>query len=228
MKIAQMSLDDRPREKMERFGARSLSSAELLAVILRAGTREYNAVDLSRIILAGAGGSLVRLSCSSPQELCVSKGMGKGKALSVLAALELGRRMMGEKPSPEGQLIVSAEDVYDLMHPFLKGLDHEECWAIYLGRSARLKGEELLSTGNDISTTLDAADVARRAVTHKVRRMVLVHNHPSGDPSPSSQDLRLTGEVKKALGLFRIGLVDHLILSDGAFYSFSRGVMSVR
>ncbi len=228
MKMAELNLDDRPREKMAARGAAALSTAELLAVIIRTGTVDLNAVDVARNLLAGADGSLLRLSRQGLREFCARKGIGREKALSVLAALELGRRMLAEAPQQEGLLITSADDVFNLMSPLLKGLDHEQCWALYLNRGARLTGKECLSRGNDISTVLDAAEVARKAVAAKARRIILVHNHPSGDPTPSPQDIRLTGEVKRALGLFGIVLVDHIILSDGAFFSFSREVVSAR
>lgn len=227
MKIASLNLDDRPREKMESKGAGSLSVAELLAIILRAGTPEMNAVELARKALASAEGSLVKLSQTSPSELCRCRGIGKGKALSVLAALEIGRRMMLEASRP-GNFVLSADDVFAAMFPLLKGLDHEECWAIYLNRGGHETGRERLSSGNDFSTDLDAAEVARRAVAHKARRLVLVHNHPSGNPAPSPSDIDITGSVKRALSLFRIQLVDHIIVSDGAFFSFSRETVTTK
>lgn len=228
MKMAELNFDDRPREKMAARGAAALSTAELLAVILRTGTVNLNAMDVARNLLAGADGSLLRLSRQSLREFCTRKGVGREKALSVLAALELGRRMLSEVPSSEGLLMTSPDDIFNLMSPVLKGLDHEQCWALYLNRGARLTGRECLSRGNDFSTELDAAEVARKAVAAKARRMILVHNHPSGDPTPSPQDIRLTGEIQRALRLFRIDLVDHIILSDGAFYSFSREVVSAK
>lgn len=228
MKMAQMNLDDRPREKMEARGAAALSSAELLAVILRTGTRERNAVELAREMLAGAGGSLVKLSQVSPQEMCMRKGIGKGKALGVLAALEIGRRMMLEGPLSGVTAVLSPDEVYDRMLPQLKGLDHEECWALYLTRGGQEAGRERLSSGNDCSTDLDAADLARRAVARKAKKMILVHNHPSGHPMPSPSDIRITQHVKRALELFHITLLDHVIITDGAFFSFSRETTTVR
>ncbi len=222
MKISEWNLDDRPREKMERCGAGGLGNAELLAVILRSGARDLNAVDLARNILAEAGGTLTRLSQVPMADLCAARGIGKGKALSVMAALELGRRMMVENTGPGGLLIVSPEDVYDLMIPYLKGQEKESCWAVYLNRGGRVKGKERLSAGNDVSTGLDASDVARRAVVAKARRLILVHNHPLGDPTPSPSDIRLTAAVRQALKVFGIELEDHVIISDGAFFSFSR------
>ena len=222
MKIAEWTLADRPREKMERHGAETLGNAELLAVILRSGTREVNVVDLARNVLASAGGTLTGLSRIPPDEMRAIKGMGKGKALSVLAALELGRRMMRESLPEEGVLIVSPDDIYDLMYPRLKGLEREQCLAVFLNRGGRVTGEERLSSGSDGSTDLDPADVARRAVAARARSVVLVHNHPSGDPTPSPSDIRLTQGVKQALRLFGIKLLDHVIISDGAFFSFSR------
>ena len=132
MKMSDWTLDDRPREKMERAGVGALGNAELLAVILRSGARDLNVVDLARNILSGAGGTLTRLSQVSMADLCKKKGVGKGKALSVLAALELGRRMMAENAGPGGGMIVSPDDVYDLMIPYLKGQEKESCWVIYL------------------------------------------------------------------------------------------------
>ena len=213
---------------MERCGAGALSNAELLAVILRSGTRNLNVVDLARNILAGAGGTLTRLSQITLPDLCAGKGVGKGKALSVLAALELGRRMMAENSAPGGVLIVTPDDVYDLMIPYLKGQEKESCWAVYLNTGGRVTGKERISSGNEGSTGLDAAEVARKAVAAKARRLVLVHNHPTGDPTPSPSDVRLTSAVKSALKLFNIELTDHVVISDGAFFSFSRAAMTAR
>ena len=214
--------DDRPREKMMESGAQALSNAELLAVILRSGTREMNVVDLARNLLAEGGGTLTKLSRVPPEMLCGIKGVGPGKALSVLAALELGRRMMQENTASSGTMITSPVDIYHLMIPLMKGLEHEQCWAVWLGRGARVLGKEMLSEGDDGSTGLDASAVARKAVAAKARRVILVHNHPTVDPSPSPADLRLTAEIKKALQLFRIELTDHVIMADGAFFSYSR------
>ena len=188
---------------------------------------ESRTMELAREVLASADGSLVKLSQASPAELCVCKGIGKGKALSVLAALEIGRRMMLEASSA-GIFVLSPDDVYDTMLPQLKGLDHEECWAIYLNRGGHETGREQLSSGNDFSTDLDAAAIARRAVARKAKRVILVHNHPSGNPAPSTSDIDMTGSVEKALALFQIKLLDHIIVSDGAFFSFSRETMTTR
>ena len=228
MKIAEWNLDDRPREKMERSGASALGNAELLAVILRSGARDLNVVDLARDILSGAGGTLTRLSQVSMADLCVRKGVGKGKALSVLAALELGRRMMAENTGAGGMLIVTPDDVYNLMIPYLKGQENESCWVVYLNNGGRVTGKERISSGNERSTDLDPAEVARRAVAAKARRLVLVHNHPTGDPTPSPADVRLTAAIKNALKLFRIEMTDHVIISDGAFFSFSRAEVTAR
>ena len=222
MKMKDLGRDDRPREKMMESGAQALSNAELLAVILRSGTREMNVVDLARNLLAEGGGTLTKLSRVPPEMLCWIKGVGPGKALSVLAALELGRRMMQENTASSGTMITSPVDIYHLMIPLMKGLEHEQCWAVWLGRGARVLGKEMLSEGDDGSTGLDASAVARKAVAAKARRVILVHNHPTGDPSPSPADLRLTAEIKKALQLFRIELTDHVIMADGAFFSYSR------
>ena len=213
---------------MERAGAGALGNAELLAVILRSGARDLNVVDLARNILSGAGGTLTRLSQVSMADLCKKKGVGKGKALSVLAALELGRRMMAENAGPGGGMIVSPDDVYDLMIPYLKGQEKESCWVIYLNNGGRVTGKERLSTGDEGSTALDAAEVARKAVAAKARRLILVHNHPTGDPTPSPADVRLTAAVKNALKLFKIEMTDHIVLSDGAFFSFSRAATTTR
>ena len=228
MKMSEWNLGDRPREKMEQCGSEALGIAELLAVILRSGTRDLNVVDLARNILSGAGGTLTRLSQVSMADLCGRKGVGKGKALSVLAALELGRRMMAENTGPGGVLVVTPDDVYDLMLPYMKGREKESCWAVYLNNGGRVTGKERLSSGSDSSTDLDPAEVARRAVAAKARRLILVHNHPTGDPTPSPADVRVTAAVKNALKLFKIELTDHVVLSDGAFFSFSRAELTPR
>ena len=217
--IKQWQAEERPREKMLAKGCGSLTAAELIAVLIRSGSASSTAVDTARQILALADNQLTILSRMNPEQLCRVPGVGITKALSVIAAAELGRRIAGES----GELlpaITSSEQAASIAIPMLKGLRHEECWVLFLSSSNRLLAKECLSRGNDASTSVDTKRLARRAVEKGASGVILVHNHPSGNPTPGAADIRTTEQVRSALHLFEINLIDHLIVAGNNYFSF--------
>jgi len=215
-------MDDRPREKMREKGASALSNSELLAVILRSGTAEMNVIDLARSLLAKGGGTLNGLSNMSIERMMGEQsGIGFGKASAIAAALELGKRYVLEDNTLSKESIISPEMVYKIMIPIMKGLKREECWALFLNRANYLITKELLSIGGLDKTTLDNKVIVKRALDNYAGNVILVHNHPSGNPHPGSSDIRATSSLKEALRPFDIALMDHVIVSDGCYYSFA-------
>ena len=221
MKMLEISMDERPREKLALRGAEALSNSELLAVILRSGSREENVMEMARHLLADAGGSLTGLFAMTSDRMSDIKGLGKCKAASVLAALELGKRFFREEAPSARTPITSPSLVYRTVLPFLKGLTHEECWVLYLNTSNLLVGRARISTGASDQTTMDIKQTVRLALDKKAAGMVLVHNHPSGNPHPSEADLRFTEELHNAAALFDICLLDHIIVCNDCYYCFS-------
>lgn len=221
MKIKELAADERPREKMLAKGAAALSNAELIAILLRSGTVRRNAVDTARVLLSAAGGTLASLSALSLERLCAEEGIGPGKAATLLAALELGRRFFQEAAAGPRRAITAPEMVYRLMLPLLKGLDHEECWILYLNRSHYVLSQEKLFDGGLCETVMDAQVVVRRALERRASGVILIHNHPSGNPRPGSADVRATRGLKQALGALGLSLYDHIVVSDDCFFSFA-------
>ena len=218
--IKLLHAEERPREKLMSKGASALTCAELIAILLRSGHANLNAIDLSREILLKAGNSLNILSTFTAQQLMRINGVGQAKALSILAAFELGRRMAVEIPEPMPQ-IHSSIQVNGIMSPIISNLPHEECWVLYLNRSNRLIGKERVSQSGISSTIFDIRIIVKKAVEHLATGIILVHNHPSGNPRPSGEDMRQTEALRDAAALFDISLTDHIIISKNKFYSFS-------
>lgn len=221
MKIKDLCVDERPREKMLGKGASSLSNAELIAILLRTGTERKNALEVAQMLLNMAGGSLTKASRMSVNELCRIDGIGPGKAVTIGAALELGRRLCSEVPDSRKIIIHQPADVYRELIPIMRGLHHEECWIIYLARNNRIISKERLSIGGQSETIVEVKSVVRRALDVRAASVIISHNHPSGDPHPGNADIRLTQNLKKALETFDISLVDHVIFADGRYYSFA-------
>ena len=221
MKIKDLCADERPREKMLGKGASALSNAELLAILLRTGTEGRNALEVAQILLSAAGGSLTAASRMSVSELCRIDGIGTGKAVTIGAALELGKRLCSEVPDVRKNIIHSPADVYGELSSVLRGLQHEECWILYLSRNNRVISREQLSVGGQSETIVEVKSVVRRALDLRASSLILVHNHPSGDPHPGNADIKLTLNLRKALDTFDISLLDHVIVSDGRYYSFA-------
>ena len=222
MKLKDLIPEDRPRERLLLSGARSLSNSELIAVIIGGGIGGKNASEVARELLSMADGSLMLLASMPVERLITQKGIGQARAVMVAAALELGRRSMQESNSINDSPLTSPELVVQLMLPVLRNLQHEECWALFLNAKNRLIGKEILSTGSLESTVMDTRKVLRRAIEKQSRHVIMVHNHPGGSPEPSDADIRQTDILRKALSAVEIDLLDHVIIGDHKFYSFSQ------
>ena len=221
MKIKELTEGERPRERMLEYGPEALGTGELLAILLRSGTAGESAVELAQRLLALAGGSLVQLSQMPLERLRSLRGLGGTKVLPVIAALELGRRFLSEKSRVEKISIIAPAQVYRLMKPSLKGLETEECWVIYLNSARYIIGREKVSTGGLSATILDVKKIASLALDRKAQSLILVHNHPSGNPRPGSEDLNQTRALRNALDSLSIALLDHIVFCDDCYYSFA-------
>lgn len=218
--ITQLSVDDRPREKMMMHGVRALSNAELLAILIGSGNTEETAIELSQRILNDADNNLNRLGKCDLKELMTYKGIGEAKAITIIAAMELGRRRR-EEDVPERPLLNSSQKVYDYMRQRLVDLPHEEFWAILLNRAGRVIETVMVSKGGTAATTVDVKIILRAAIQSLASAIVLCHNHPSGTCKPSREDELSTQRVKEAAILMNISVVDHIIVCDNSYYSFA-------
>lgn len=202
-------------------GPRGLGSSELLAILLRSGTRGVSAHELAHKLLQSAGGSLVRLSAMPLEKMVSVPGLGPVKAQQIIAALELGRRFMAEMSELKKTPVTAPAQVYSLMLPELKGLTHEEFWVVFLNRSNYVLAKRRMTTGGLSSTIIDSKAVVLDALDLKASSVILVHNHPSGNPRPGVEDIKQTTALKRAVGSVDIGLVDHIIVCDDCYYSFA-------
>ncbi|MBR0533432.1 MAG: DNA repair protein RadC [Bacteroidales bacterium] len=217
--IKQWQAEERPREKMATRGAEALTNAELLAIILHTGDSGHTAVDLARELIDLAGGSLKALSALTPDRMSSLKGIGPAKAVTIAAAVELGKRIALDS-CEELPPIYSSRAVADMMRPQIGNLLHEECWVLYLNRANRLIGKERISYGGVSSTVMDIKIIAKKAVEKLAGSIILLHNHPSGNVTPSSEDKRQTLALRKAVSLFDIDLMDHIIIGNSRYFSF--------
>jgi DNA repair protein RadC len=191
-----------------------------LAILLGSGSREETAVGLSKLILKGSGNNLYELGKRTTAELKKFKGVGEAKAITIVAAMELARRRqlsnILEKPK-----IVSSRDAFNLIAPILVDLPHEEFWILMLNRGNKVIGREKISIGGMASTIVDSKIVFRKAIEKQSTSIILCHNHPSGNLSPSQADIDLTQKLKKGGAIMEIPVIDHLIISDRGYYSFA-------
>ena len=221
MKISDISTSERPREKLLARGPQALGNAELLAILLRTGTRDANVLDLAHRLLSSAQGNLTALAAFRQEELTSLPGIKSDKAATILAAFELGRRFLDEAQAHPKEPIRTPEQVYQIMIPVLKGLKHEECWVLLLNRAQRLIARQPMTRGGSVATTIDIKDIVRIALGHGAQGMILVHNHPSGDPRPGQADLAETKALQKAARSMELTLLDHIIVCDDCYYSFT-------
>lgn len=212
--------EDRPRERMMLHGAVSLSNAELLAILIGSGNTEDSAVELMRKILAHYHNSLGELGKATIEELCRFKGIGPAKAVTIMAAAELGKRRM-EDDKVERRQVRCSKDIYTLFYPLMCDLPIEECWVLLLNQASKVIDRICISRGGLASTQVDVRCVLREALLKRAVAMVLCHNHPSGNTSPSKEDNLLTEAVRKASETMNIRLLDHLIVTDGDYYSYA-------
>ena len=218
--ITQWAEEDRPREKMMMHGASALSNAELLAILIGSGNAEESAVELMRKILNDYHNNLNELGKTSIEELCRYKGIGSAKAISILAASELGKRRK-EETIKERITILSSKDVYECFYPLMCDLPTEECWVLLLNQGSKIIDKTKISAGGLSATAVDVRCILREALLKRASAIVLCHNHPSGNIRPSKDDDLLTKHVAQASECVDIRLVDHIILTDGAFYSYA-------
>jgi len=221
MNIKDMATRDRPRERLEDCGPQSLSTAELMAILVRTGIKGESALDLSQRVLGECSGSLVQLSSMSLDKIREIRGMGGSKALPLIAAFELGRRFFAEGSQTKKCPIISPVQVYNLLKPLMKGLDHEELWVLYLNNARYVVGKCKASVGGLGSTVIDIPSIVRTALDKKASSIIVSHNHPSGNPRPGQEDMKATEMLTKALKPFSISLLDHVVVSDGCYYSFA-------
>ena len=211
---------DRPREKLLNKGKHALSDAELIAILLGSGSREETAVGLAQLILKSVENNLIELGKCSLAELQKFKGIGQAKAITIAAAMELGRRrqMSDIKEKPQ---IRSSRDAYNAIAPILIDLPHEEFWVLMMNRSNLVIARERISSGGFTGTVVDSKMVFIKALERKATGIILCHNHPSGNLKPSDADIALTRKLKKAGEALDISVFDHLIVSIRGFYSFA-------
>jgi len=218
--IKDWSAADRPREKLLLKGSQALSDAELIAILIGSGNRELSAVELSRKILRAASENLHQLARWDIADLMQYKGIGEAKAISIVAALELGRRKALTDPVSQKQLI-SSQQTYQTLHPLIADLNHEEFWVLYLNQNNRLLSKVRISSGGVSATVVDVRMILKKAINQLASVIILAHNHPSGNLKPSKPDIAITEKVKNAAQLFDITLADHLIISQRGYYSFA-------
>lgn len=218
--IKNWSLDDQPREKLRDKGQSALSDAELIAILIGSGNKSESAVDLSKRILASTNNNLNALGTLSLKQLMQFKGIGEAKAISIAAALELGRRRRGETALQKNK-ITSSASVFELMQPLLGDLQHEEFWIVYLNNSNKVIQKSQLSRGGITGTLVDVRLVLKRALEVGATGLILVHNHPSGTLKPSEADKQLTQKLSHASRSLDIKVLDHLIITQKAYFSFA-------
>ncbi|HRH57196.1 MAG TPA: DNA repair protein RadC [Chitinophagales bacterium] len=211
--------EDRPREKLQLKGKQSLSDAELLAIIIGSGNAELSAVELSRQILASVNNDLFELGRKPIDYLLQFKGIGEAKAISIAAALELGRRRAQAESKPQ-EKIISDKLAFEMMSPILSDLPHEEFWIICLNRNNRFISKHKISSGGVAGTVADMKMIFNIALKELASSIILCHNHPSGNLNPSEQDIKLTKNAREAGKLLEITVLDHIIIAHNNYYSF--------
>ncbi len=219
LSINQWAEEDRPREKLMRLGAEALSNAELLAILIGSGSPKESAVELMKRVLNGCNNNLNTLGKRTIHELCQYNGIGEAKAITILAACELGKRRQAEK-AEERKSLGSASAIYEYMHPKMQDLDTEEAWILLMNQNYKLIKAERISHGGITETAVDVRIIIREALLHNATVVAFCHNHPSNNLRPSNDDNRLTQRIKSACDTMRLYFLDHLIITDGAYYSY--------
>ena len=219
LNINQWAEEDRPREKLMRLGPSALTDAELLAILVGSGSTKEDAVTLMRHILADCKNNLNTLGKLTIRDLCKYNGVGEAKAITILAACELGKRRQSGKPEERPDL-GTATLIYNYMHPQLQDLDVEEFWLLLMNQNHRLIKQIRISHGGITETAVDVRIIIREAVLANATMLAICHNHPSGSLRPSPMDNDLTTSIQRACQLMRIKFLDHVIITDGAYYSY--------
>ncbi len=217
--INEWAEEDRPREKLERLGADALSNAELLAILIGSGSSTESAVDLMKRVMNDCNNNLNTLGKKSIRDLTGYKGLGPAKAITILAACEMGKRRQREKVEERLDL-GSATAIYNYMHPCMQDLDMEEAWILMMNQNYKLIKCERISHGGISETAVDVRVIIKSAILNNATILALCHNHPSNNTMASDDDDRLTQRMKKACDIMRIYFADHVIITDGNYYSY--------
>ena len=217
--IKEWAVDDRPREKAMKNGISTLSKSELLAILVGSGNDEESAVDLMKRVLDSCGNSISELARLSVDDLCTFRGIGPAKAISIMAACELWKRR--ENSEGEQVCIASSRDLYNFFHPILCDSPVERCYVMLLNRMNRVVDHVLIGTGGLTATVVDIRLVMREALMKRATAIALCHNHPSGNVRPSREDDKLTENLGQACKVMNIRMLDHIVLADGAYYSYN-------
>ncbi|HNR55292.1 MAG TPA: DNA repair protein RadC [Flavobacteriales bacterium] len=220
LSIPEWSKEDRPRERLLARGAKALSDAELVAILIRSGTPTDSALDLARIILNKAGNDLHKLAAMGVSELMRIHGVGEAKAMSIVAALELGQRRRDLAVS-QRPLIADSRSAFELLQPVLGDLPYEEFWLLLLDRGNRLMNRVKVSQGGMHGTVADPKLIFREALDQRASSVILCHNHPSGQLRPSAEDIQLTRKLVEGGRFLEIQVQDHLIVTSAGYYSFA-------
>lgn len=218
--ICQWAEEDRPREKMMLKGSGALSDAELLAILIGSGNTEESAVELMRRILVSCHNDLNELAHWKVRDFSRFKGFGPAKSITIMAALELGKRRKLQEVK-ERAIIGCSKDIYELFHPLMCDLELEEFWVLLLNQANKVIEPVRISTGGIAGTFVDVRSIFREALLQRATQMAVVHNHPSGNTRPSQEDKALTQRILAAAKTMNIHLIDHLIVCDGQYYSFA-------
>lgn len=218
--IKQWAEEDRPREKLILKGKSALSDAELIGILIGSGTKTMSAVEVAKLILREHNNDLNRIAKLGVKELTKFKGIGEAKAISIVSALELGRRRKDSQPSDK-EYIKSSNDAYQLMKPEMLDLNYEEFWIILLKRNNEVIKKERVSLGGMSGTVVDTKVIMKKALEELASSLILVHNHPSGNRKPSQADITITKKLKEAGRIMDIPVLDHIIFTDDDYFSFS-------
>lgn len=219
--IKEWNDEDKPREKLLNKGRKSLSNAELIAIILGSGNKEESAVELSKRLLNSVDNNLISLGKLSIEKMMSSfKGIGQAKAISIVAVMELGRRRR-ESEVIEKKKIGSSKDIFELFQPNMTDLPYEEFWILLLNRANKIIDKYQISQGGVSGTIADPKIIFRLAITNLASSVILCHNHPSGNIKPSNEDTKLTKKIKLGCELLEIKLLDHIIIGDECYYSYA-------
>tara|TARA_B110000967_G_scaffold80448_1_gene83181 strand:- start:2033 stop:2737 length:705 start_codon:yes stop_codon:yes gene_type:complete len=220
LSIKNWSEEDQPREKLMKLGRQLLSDAELLAILIGSGSRSESAIELCKRILHQSDNNINQLAKLSVNDLMKFKGIGEAKAISIIAALEIGRRRKSEAVIVKTS-ITSSTHLYEYIKPVLEDLPHEEFWIVLLSRANKIIDKQLIGRGGISETTADIKLIFKKSIESLASGIILAHNHPSGNLKPSQSDINLTNKIIEASKLMDIKVLDHLIIGDGNYYSFA-------
>ncbi len=220
LSIRNWAEDDKPREKLMHKGKSVLSDAELIAILIGSGSRNESAVELSKRILSSVDNNLNALGKLSISKLITFKGIGEAKAISIVAAMEIGRRRRAEE-TIELQKITSSKAVFDIMQPIIGELPHEEFWVLYLNNSNKVIYKSQISKGGITGTVADTRIIFKMALEQNATSIILSHNHPSGNLTPSDADIQITKKLKLAAIQLEIKILDHIIITEKGYFSFN-------